>query len=84
MPFAAFALIAVSQVPHPVPLPARPAPNWDWSTLGGTLAFHGANHSGVYTDTAVAALSKYVYFTRSASRHLHRAKANTTATARTS
>ena len=55
--------LARSQAPEPTPHPARPSPNWNWDTLGGTLAFHGANKTGMYTDAAVAQLSKYAMVT---------------------
>jgi hypothetical protein len=35
----------------------RPTPNWSWDTL--QLAFHGANHTGMFTEAALQELSRF-------------------------
>lgn len=43
--------------PQPVPDPRRPKPYFSWDTI--PLAFHGANRSGMYNESAVRTLAKY-------------------------
>ena len=43
--------------PQPVPDPRRPKPYFSWDTI--PLAFHGANRSGMYDESAVRTLAKY-------------------------
>jgi len=60
---------ARAQTPSPaVPHPLRPTPAWSWDRL--SLAFHGANKTGMFTEQAVKQLANYRMVTVSFCLHI--------------